>query len=112
MAVYSNIVVDQGTDYSAGIDVTDSDGDALDLTGYTAAGQIRKSYASSTAVNFTVAVANPATSGVVNISLTNAQTNAMKAGRYLYDVEITSSGGTKTRVLEGQIEITPGVTQI
>ena len=79
MAVYSNIVVDQGTDYSAGIDVTDSDGDALDLTGYTAAGQIRKSYASSTAVNFTAAVASPATSGVVNISLTNTQTNAMKA---------------------------------
>jgi len=44
--------------------------------------------------------------------LTNAQTNAMKAGRYVYDVEITSSGGTKTRVLEGQLEITPGVTTI
>lgn len=112
MAVYSNIVVDQGADYSAGIDVTDSDGDALDLTGYSAAGQIRKTYSSSTAVNFTASVASPATSGVVNIGLTNAQTNAMKAGRYVYDVEITSSGGTKTRVLEGQLEITPGVTQI
>ena len=48
MAVYSNIVVDQGADYSAGIDVTDSDGDALNLTGYTVAGQIRKTYSSST----------------------------------------------------------------
>ena len=112
MAVYSNIVVDQGADYSAGIDVTDSDGDALDLTGYSAAGQIRKTYSSSTAVNFTASIASPTTAGVVNIGLTNAQTNAMKAGRYVYDVEITSSGGTKTRVLEGQIEITPGVTQI
>ena len=112
MAVYSNIVVDQGADYSAGIDVTDSDGDALDLTGYSAAGQIRKTYSSSTAVNFTASVASPTTAGVVNISLTNAQTNAMKAGRYVYDVEITSSGGTKTRVLEGQLEIRPGVTQI
>jgi hypothetical protein len=36
----------------------------------------------------------------------------MKYGRYLYDVEMTSSGGAKTRVLEGQVEITPGVTQI
>ena len=49
---------------------------------------------------------------ILNIGLTNTQTNAMKAGRYVYDVEITSSGGTKTRVLEGQIEITPGVTTI
>jgi hypothetical protein len=36
----------------------------------------------------------------------------MKAGRYVYDVEILSSGGTRTRVLEGQLEVTPGVTQI
>ncbi len=35
----------------------------------------------------------------------------MKAGRYVYDIEITSGSGTKTRVLEGQLEITPGVTQ-
>ena len=111
MAVYSNIVVDQGADYSASIDVADSDGDNIDLTGYTGAGQIRKTYSSTTAVNFAVVVADPSSSGVLNISLTNSQTNAMKAGRYVYDVEITSSGGTKTRVLEGQLEITPGVTQ-
>ena len=111
MAVYSNIVVDQGADYSASIDVTDSDGDNIDLSGYTAAGQIRKKYSSSTAVDFTVAVASPASAGVLNISLSNTQTNAMKAGRYVYDVEITNSGGVKTRVLEGQVEITPGVTQ-
>jgi len=111
MAVYSNIVIDQGADYSASIDVTDSDGDNIDLSGYTAAGQIRKTYSSSTAVDFTVAVASPASAGVLNISLSNTQTNAMKAGRYVYDVEITNSGGVKTRVLEGQVEITPGVTQ-
>jgi len=111
MAVYSNIVVDQGADYSASIDVTDSDGDNIDLSGYTAAGQIRKTYSSSTAVDFTVAVASPASAGILNISLSNTQTNAMKAGRYVYDVEITNSGGVKTRVLEGQVEITPGVTQ-
>ena len=110
MAVYSNIIVDQGSDYSAVIDVTDSDGDNIDLTGYSAAGQVRKTYSSSTAVDFTCTVATPASSGKLNISLSNVQTNAMKAGRYVYDIEITSSGGTKTRVLEGQLEITPGVT--
>jgi len=35
----------------------------------------------------------------------------MKAGRYLYDVEMTSSGGTVTRILEGQIEVIAGVTR-
>jgi hypothetical protein len=111
MAVYSNIVIDQGADYSASIDVTDSDGDTIDLSGYTGVGQIRKTYSSSTAVDFTVSIASPASAGTLNIGLSNTQTNAMKAGRYVYDVEITNSGGVKTRVLEGQVEITPGVTQ-
>jgi hypothetical protein len=111
MAVYSNMTIDQGTDFSSAIDVTDADGDAVNLTGYTVAGQIRKTYTSSTAVNLTCAVSN-ATSGIISVALTAAQSNAMKSGRYVYDVEITSSGGAKTRVLEGQVEITPGVTQI
>ena len=111
MAVYSNLTIDQGTDFSSNIDVTDADGDRFNLTGYTAKGQIRKSYQSSTAVDFTCTVSNAA-AGIVTISLTAAQSNGMKAGRFVYDIEITSSGGAKTRVLEGQVEITPGVTQI
>ena len=56
MAIYSNLVIDQGSTFSADIDVTDSVGDPLDLTGYSVAGQIRKSYASSTAVDFSGSV--------------------------------------------------------
>lgn len=111
MAVYSNITIDQGTDFSSAIDVTDADGDVVNLTGYTVKGQIRKAYTSSTAVDLTCAVSNAA-AGIISIALTAAQSNAMKYGRYVYDVEMTSSGGAKTRVLEGQVEITPGVTQI
>ena len=50
MAVYANLTVDQGTDFSSAIDVTDSDGDPVSLVGYTVAGQIRKHYNSSTKV--------------------------------------------------------------
>lgn len=109
MAVYSNLTVDQGASFSANIDVTDSDGDALNLDGYSVAGQIRKTYSSTTAVDFTASIVN-ASAGVVQISLSATQTNNMKAGRYVYDVEI-NSGGTITRVVEGQVEVTPGVTR-
>ena len=111
MAVYANLTVDQGPDFSSAIDVTDSDGDPVSLVGYTVAGQIRKHYNSSTKVDFVATVSN-ATAGIVSLSLSAATTNAMKAGRYVYDVEITNSGGTKTRVLEGQLEIMPAVTKI
>ena len=95
MAVYSNLTVDQGTDFTMSVDVTDTDGDALNLTGFTVAGQVRRSYFSTTAVNFTCAVSN-ATSGIITVSLSGTQSDAMKAGRYVYDVEITNAGGTKT----------------
>ena len=46
MAIVSNLTIDQGTTFKADIDVTDASGNALNLTGYTTAGQMRKSYAS------------------------------------------------------------------
>ena len=112
MAAVSNLYIDQGADFSTTISLTDSNGDILSLTGYSALGQIRKTYTSTTATNFT-AVVSSASSGIVTISLGNSVTNGMKAGRYVYDVEITkTSNGEKTRVVEGQVTINPGVTQI
>ena len=111
MAVLSNLSIDQGSDFSAEVIVEDSSGDVANLTGFTGAGQIRKTYSSSTATNFVVVVTN-ATQGLLTLTLSNAVTNAMKAGRFVYDVEITeTSNGEKTRVVEGQLTINPGVTQ-
>jgi hypothetical protein len=111
MAVLSNLSVDQGADFSAEIIVQDSSGTVANLTGYTGAGQIRKTYSSTTATNFAVTIVS-VTQGVLSIALSNSVTNGMKAGRYVYDVEITkTSNGEKTRVVEGQITINPGVTQ-
>tara|TARA_B110000977_G_scaffold148605_1_gene188434 strand:+ start:165 stop:500 length:336 start_codon:yes stop_codon:yes gene_type:complete len=110
MAVLSNLSVDQGADFSAEIIVQDSSGTVANLTGYTGAGQIRKTYSSTTATNFAVTIVS-VTQGVLSIALSNSVTNGMKAGRYVYDVEITkTSNGEKTRVVEGQITINPGVT--
>ena len=110
MAIVSNLTVDQGATFNAQIDVSDDSGNSQNLTGYSVAGQIRKTYDSTTYTAFTASVSN-ATGGTISISLTSTQTNALKAGRYVYDVEITSSGGVVTRVLEGQVEVTPGVTR-
>ena len=111
MAVLSNLSIDQGSDFSAEIIVEDSNGDVANLTGFTGAGQIRKTYSSSTATNFVVVVTNAA-AGLLTLTLANSVTNAMKAGRFVYDVEITeTSNGEKTRVVEGQVTINPGVTQ-
>jgi hypothetical protein len=111
MAVVANITIDQGSAFDSTIDVEDASGNAANLSGYTARGQIRKTYASSTAVDFSASILN-ATAGTIRITLDGTQTAAMKAGRYVYDVEIVSSAGIITRVVEGQVEITPRVTRV
>ena len=110
MAIYSNLSVDQGSTFTVYIDVTDADGDSFDLTSYTVAGQIRKNYNSLNAISFNATLYN-APGGTIALNLTDTQTNLMKSGRYVYDVEVTSPGGEITRVVEGQVEVFAGVTR-
>ena len=110
MATYSDIFIDQGTSYASTIDVFDPNGLPLNLTDYSARGQIRKTYASANAIDFTTNINDPET-GKVHISLTAAQTRVMKPGRYVYDVEIYNSGGNVIRISEGQVEISPATTR-
>ena len=109
MAQISNLYIDQGCDYSITVDVTDATGESMDLTGYTGAAQIRKTYSSSTTTaSFSTSVSE---NGTVTISLTSTQTSAIEAGRYVYDLNITDGNGNTSRVIEGQAIITPGVTR-
>ena len=110
MASISNIFIDQGATFTTTVTVTDANGDAVNLSGYSVAAQIRKTYLSSTATAFTATISN-ASSGEITISLSPTQTTALEAGRFVYDVLITASGGTKTRVVEGQVTVNPSVTR-
>lgn len=108
MATKANLIVDQGSSFNVSIDITDQNDEGIDLTGYTGASQIRKTYTSSSYTPFTVALG---ANGQVSLSLTAAQTANLVAGRYLYDVELTSSGNTVTRVVEGIVTVTPQITK-
>ena len=110
MAAIANLTIDQGATFSSDVTVKDANGNAFDLTGYTAAAKLAKGFASTrTRTDFTTTIAADATSGVVTLSLTAAQTAALDAERYVYDLEITS-GATVTRVIEGIITVRPQVT--
>ena len=111
MAALSNIYIDQGADFTTVISLTDSNNDALNLTGYSAIAQIRKTHGSTT-IAATFGTALTTTTGQVTLSLTDAITAAMDSGRYVYDVLLTDGSGDKTRVLEGQAILTPGVSKV
>ena len=110
MASISNIFIDQGATFTTTVTVSDANGDAVNLSGYSVAAQIRKSFLSSSATAFTASISN-ASAGEITISLTDSQTTSLESGRYVYDVLITASGGTKTRVVEGQVTVNPSVTR-
>jgi hypothetical protein len=109
MATKANIIIDQGTTFSTDIYLTDDNGDAFDLTGYTGVSKMRKHYTSSNAQSFTVSL-NTA-NGFVTLSLTSANTSDLTAGRYVYDVEVTSSSNVVSRIVEGIVTVTPQVTR-
>jgi hypothetical protein len=46
------------------------------------------------------------------LTLSDTQTAALKAGRYVYDIVINETAtGTKTRAAEGIVTVMPGVTR-
>tara|TARA_Y100001949_G_scaffold22965_1_gene16366 strand:- start:426 stop:761 length:336 start_codon:yes stop_codon:yes gene_type:complete len=107
-----NQEIDQGSTFSKQITVYETDGSTIqNLTGYTAASQIRKNYTSTAYTTILATIQTPATNGVIVMSLTAVQTAALKSGRYVYDLQITAADTTVTRVLEGIITIKPEVTK-
>lgn len=109
MAVKANITIDQGADFSTTINLKDDDGSATILTGYTGASQMRKYYTSSTAYDFDVSIT--ANTGEVILSMSANTTNNIPLGRYVYDVELTDNIGVVSRIVEGIVTVTPGVTR-
>jgi hypothetical protein len=110
MATKANIVIDQGSTFSVTFNLTDENGDPLNLVGYTANAQMRKHYTSSNAVTFTCGTSGA--NGTVSLELTANQTDIIVPGRYVYDVELTeTSSNTISRVVEGIVTVTPQVTR-
>ena len=88
----------------------DTAGAAINLYGYSAASQMRKSYYTTTNTSITATITSNA-AGEITLSMTPANTSNLTPGRQVFDLLITSPAGEKTRVIEGIIVISPGVTK-
>jgi len=110
-----NATIDQGATWSVTVTYTDSTGAPINLTGYTAAMQVRQQY-NSTDADLTLTSPNggivitPLT-GVIVITMTATQTASLEEGFYVYDVELTS-GTFKDRMMQGQLTVAPEVTRV
>ena len=112
-AGYSDQYLEQGTTFTSQLTLADAYGNPYNLTGFTIASQAKKSYYSSNVyIQFTTSVYN-ANNGVIQLSLDAPTSANVPAGNYVYDVTIQqTSSGIVTRVLEGKVYVSPGVTNI
>jgi len=110
MAGFAELTLEQGANFTTTVTVNGSDGSPTNLTSYTAAAQLRKSYYSTTANSFTVTVSNAA-NGELTMAMSAANTANLTPGRYVYDLLITSPTSIKTRVVEGIVTLLPSVTR-
>jgi len=116
MAQYEDLMIDQGTDVAIELDLLDKDGDRKNLAGYSVAAKMKRTYNSDSDNTTTFSgLITDASKGQITLSLTNTQTDALKAGRYVYDVEISyvdsDSNTIIERILEGNIHVSPSVTR-
>lgn len=91
---------------------------AIDLTGARVRMQLRRSSYSKEAIDTIDSAVDKKRcwideeSGLVYLVWPNKLTSSLPSGRFFYDLEIESAGGEVSRVLEGQVTVTPEVTRV
>ena len=111
MGAYTDLTIDQGTDFSTTLDLIADDGTPINVASYVFSSQIRKSYYSTNpTANLVISITNAA-NGNTLVTLDAANTANIPAGRYVYDVKMIDSANQATRVVEGIVTVTPQVTK-
>jgi hypothetical protein len=116
---YSNsnvydILVDQGATLNRAFFLKDSAKRPLDLSGYAARMHVRE-FKNSTSIIEILTTENSQIvldelDGRVDILLTPAETEALEAKNYLYDLELESPEGDVTKIVSGKLTVRSEIT--
>ena len=104
-----NMTVQRRSDHAIQLVLKDSEGSAIDLTGYTIEAQVWDEARSVKFADWTVAYTDRA-NGKFDISLTDVQTETFSPSVLKYDVLLTNPSGLKEYYLEGNINVSEGYT--
>lgn len=112
MSAKFNLVCEQAATFNFQFQLK-NDNTPWNLTGYTGTMTVRP-FVGATSTTLVASTANgrmtfDALNGRVTVTVAASVTEDISAGRYSYDL-VLSSGGTTTRVLEGRFVVTGAVT--
>lgn len=110
-----DIIVDQGATLLRSAGLKNAAKKVITINGYTARMQIRQKIDSTTVILLLTTenggIEINAAAGTVLIIASPAQTEALPAGKYVYDLElIETSTGTVTKILQGNLTVRAEVT--
>ena len=107
-----NLTIDQGATFSKTLTVTTDGTTTYNISGLTLQAQLRKSYDSSSAsATFTCTIVDGSV-GSYSLNLSAADTTALAAGRFVFDVELILADSTYDKVHSGIATVLPEATKI
>lgn len=114
MSAYQELEIEEGADWTDELLVVDANGDPIDLTGYTAESDIKRSIDDADALiemsttNGRIVI-TPLTGSVMRV-LTAAETTGLVWRVAVHDLKLISAAGTVTRVASGPVTYSRQVT--
>jgi hypothetical protein len=109
-----DITAEQGANYTATLTYRDSANTLINITGYTARMQVRKTIGSATpylSLTNTSGITLGGAAGTVAIAISAATLASVPAGNYVYDLELISGAGVVVRLISGDFIVTGEVTR-
>ena len=117
-AIVHNIVVEQGATFRLPVAWKNENQTPVDITGYSAAMQIRQKPDSAQALvslTHTLTAAGQivlgGAQGTIEIVIKHTATSQIPPGDWVYDLELTNPSGDVTRLIMGSAKVTPEVTK-
>lgn len=114
MAHKVTLDVDQFSDFVANVTIRQANGSLYNLSNHTATSAIRTSYDTSNATANFVCSIYDASNGALSMTLSKANSSLLNTWHsYFYDLTIidTSNSNQVSRIMEGTINVLPGVTR-
>jgi hypothetical protein len=108
--ITNNLLIFQGATFDQEF-LLEVDGDPVDLTGYTAAMKVRATPADDAVLSLTDedGITLGGAAGTVDVVITATESALIDAGRYYYDLELTSAG-VVTRFIQGTFRVSAQIT--
>lgn len=104
-AIERDLGVIQGDSFDAEISLSS------DITGAIVRGQLRKTYSSDTFIVLDCSILSTGETSVIHVSLSSTLSETIKAGKYVYDIEIVLDSGKIYKIYRGNFVVTPEVTK-